>query len=60
MSWSVRDRLLKLSAICVLATGLMTIARGAAFAHTASSSDQPKCPFCAARPGADFANHMRE
>jgi sulfite exporter TauE/SafE len=60
MSWSVRDRLLKLSAICVLATGLLTIARGAAFAHTASSSDQPKCPFCAARPAADFANHMRE
>ena len=42
-----RRQLMKLAAICVLVTGLLTVSRGIAFASSYEKSDQPpKCPLC--------------
>lgn len=41
-----RKRLVRLAAICVIATGCLTIVRGAG-AFTAAPDESPSCPFCA-------------
>ena len=46
-SLTLRHRLMKMAAVCVLITGTLTVGRGIAFAANASA-DQPQdaCPFC--------------
>ncbi|MBX3444431.1 MAG: sulfite exporter TauE/SafE family protein [Planctomyces sp.] len=51
-SWAsraVRQRMLQAAACCVIATGLLTIARGAGFLRPQSESAAPDCPFCMPR-----------
>lgn len=50
----VRQRLWRLAAVAVMATGVLTMARGAAFARWSTTDPPPRCPFCAgsATPGA--------
>ena len=44
---NARRQLLKLAAVCVVATGIMTVGRGIAFASAFSSdSTTPVCPIC--------------
>ncbi len=44
---NARQQLLKLAAVCVVATGIMTVGRGIAFASALSSgSATPVCPIC--------------
>ena len=52
-SLKLRQRLMKLAAVCVVVTGLLTVGRGlsfASFAASASTSETPAqaCPFCEA------------
>ena len=48
-SLNFRQRLMKLAAICVFVTGILTIGRGIAFASAANEkSVQESCPFCEA------------
>lgn len=46
LSWSARQRLWKLAAWSVLATGLLTIGRGVAFFQMESQARPQACPFC--------------
>lgn len=59
MNLRMRDRLMKLSAISVVVTGLLTVGRGAIFIQSANKSDSPKCPFCAAKPVEDVGRSVR-
>lgn len=47
-SLSLRQRLMKVAAVCVVVTGLLTCGRGIAFAFPehAQQSPQDSCPFC--------------
>lgn len=45
-SHTARRRLLRLSAVCVLLTGLISMARGAVFLHLPGSAALEGCPFC--------------
>jgi sulfite exporter TauE/SafE len=49
ISWTARQRLMKLSAVSVIATGLLTLGRGAAFLQTTSEAPRAACPFCSAK-----------
>jgi sulfite exporter TauE/SafE len=46
LSHSARRHLLRVSAACVLLTGLISLARGAVFLHLPGSSVIEGCPFC--------------
>ena len=46
LSHSARRHLLRVSAVCVLLTGLISLARGAAFLHFPGSDVIKSCPFC--------------
>jgi sulfite exporter TauE/SafE len=47
LNWTARQRIWQIAAWSVVATGLLTVSRGAAFFQTASESTSPSCPFCA-------------
>lgn len=49
ISLTGRQRLMKLSAISVMATGLLTFGRGVAFLQINHESGTPKCPFCSVK-----------
>jgi sulfite exporter TauE/SafE len=46
LSHSARRHLLKLSAVCVLLTGIISLARGMAFVQFPESATLETCPFC--------------
>ena len=46
LSHSARRQLLRVSAVCVLLTGLISLARGAVFLHLPGSTVVEGCPFC--------------
>ena len=46
LSHSARRHLLRVSAVCVLLTGLISLARGAVFLHLPGSEVIEGCPFC--------------
>jgi sulfite exporter TauE/SafE len=46
LSHSSRRHLLRVSAVCVLVTGVISLARGAWFIHFPGSSGLDACPFC--------------
>jgi uncharacterized protein len=41
-----RSRLLRLAALCVIVTGLITFGRGVSWARSANQTSGPTCPFC--------------
>lgn len=45
LSLAMRQRVLKVAAVCVVVTGVLTIVRGAGFLGTTTDED-PACPFC--------------
>lgn len=46
LSLTTRRRVLRIAAVCVVATGVLTIVRGAGFLGT-DANTEPACPFCA-------------
>jgi uncharacterized protein len=49
LSVAARRKVLRIAALCVVATGLSTAYRGYAAIRTADSGNAPSCPFCAGR-----------
>ncbi len=48
-SLKLRQRLMKVAAVCVIVTGALTVGRGIAFAaNSTSETPEEACPFCAA------------
>jgi uncharacterized protein len=47
LTLTARRQLFRAAAFCVIATGVLTIARGVGWSRPNSDSDQPTCPFCA-------------
>jgi sulfite exporter TauE/SafE len=54
LSHVARRRLFRVAAVCVLFTGLVSVARGASFWRSAHGPDAPRCPACADDSGAGF------
>lgn len=52
LSVMARRRMLKAAAWCVVATGILTAARGAGFLYYGEESQGPACPFCASQSAA--------
>ena len=46
LSWTARQRMWKFAAWSVVATGLLTLGRGAAFLQTTNQPTSGACPFC--------------
>ena len=46
LSVTWRSRLLRLAALCVVVTGLITFGRGISWARSSSTAAAPTCPFC--------------
>ena len=49
VTWTMRQRMMKLSSMAVIATGLLTLGRGTAFLQMSKDSPAGACPFCAAK-----------
>ncbi len=52
LSFTMRTRLLRVAAICLVGAGVLTGARGLADLTSPSDSEPPPCPFCAEAPAA--------
>jgi sulfite exporter TauE/SafE len=49
-----RRYLLRAAALCVIATGLVTINRGVGWARASSAGSEPSCPLCSPNAASEF------
>jgi len=50
---TARRCLFRAAAVCVIATGLVTINRGVGYARSRNAGDQPNCPLCSPNAASD-------